>query len=54
MIRITEGQYLAVTEDKMIEIHADTKEKAEKIAWAYFDEPYIVCQIPSIIGYIGS
>ena len=53
MVRITDGEYLAVTENKMIEIQADTKEEARKIADDYFDEPFVVCRIPSIIGFIG-
>ena len=61
MIRINEGSFIAIHNDFMIEVHAETKEQAFKKAKAYFeflekrdlqDAEIVVCRIPAIIGYL--
>ena len=53
MIRIKDGQYLAIINEKrMVEVHADSLEEAKNIANSMFDGDMRVCKIPPIIGYI--
>ena len=53
MVRITNGQFLAVSETQMVEIHAKTKEEAREKAKRFFEnEEYVVCKIPGMINYL--
>ena len=54
MLRLKENQYLAIiNEEKMVEVHADSKERAREIIEKIYDGNICICKIPSIIGYIG-
>lgn len=61
MVRIKDGNYIAIFYDKMIEVKADSKRDAYNKAKRYFeliehrelfDGELKVCQIPSIIGIL--
>lgn len=61
MVRIKDGNYIAIFKDKMIEVKADSKIVAYNKAKRYFelkerrelfDSELKVCQIPSIIGVL--
>lgn len=55
MVRIKNGEYLAIIgSNRMIEVHADSQDEAEQIVSDLCDdEDFMVCRIPSIIGYVG-
>ena len=53
-VRIKSGAYIAIiNENIMIEVHADSSEKAKEIAGNIYDGDITVCKIPSTIGYVG-
>lgn len=61
MVRIKEGNYIAIFYDRMIEVKANEKQEAYEKAKKYFesrehrelfDGELAVCQIPSIIGVL--
>lgn len=61
MVRIKDGNYIAIFYDKMIEVKADSKRDAYNKAKRYFESrahrelfggELKVCQIPSIIGVL--
>lgn len=61
MVRIKEGNYIAIFYDRMIEVKANEKQEAYEIAKKYFesrehrelfDGELTVCQIPSIIDVL--
>ena len=61
MVRIKDGNYIAIFYDRMIEVKADSKRDAYNKAKRYFesrehrelfDGELKVCQIPSIIGVL--
>lgn len=61
MVRIKDGNYIAIFYDRMIEVKADSKRDAYDKAKRYFesrehrelfDDELKVCQIPSIIGIL--
>ena len=61
MVRIKDGNYIAIFYDKMIEVKADSKRDAYNKAKRYFesrehrelfDGELKVCQIPSMIGVL--
>lgn len=61
MVRIKDGNYIAIFNDRMIEVKADSKINAYNKAKRYFelrehrelfDNELKVCQIPSIIGVL--
>ena len=61
MVRIKDGNYIAIFHDRMIEVKADSKKDAYNKAKRYFesrehrelfDGELKVCQIPSIIGVL--
>lgn len=61
MVRIKDGNYIAIFKDKMIEVKADSKIDAYNKAKKYFesrehrelfDSELKVCQIPSIISVL--
>jgi hypothetical protein len=61
MVRIKDGNYIAIFKDKMIEVKADSKRDAYNKAKRYFeskehrelfDSELKVCQIPSIISVL--
>ena len=61
MVRIKDGNYIAIFYDRMIEVKADSKRDAYNKAKRYFeskehrelfDSELKVCQIPSIIGIL--
>ncbi len=61
MVRIKDGNYIAIFKDKMIEVKADSKRDAYNKAKRYFesrerrelfDSELKVCQIPSIINVL--
>ncbi len=61
MVRIKDGNYIAIFYDRMIEVKADSKRDAYDKAKRYFesrehrelfDSELKVCQIPSIIGIL--
>ena len=61
MVRIKDGNYIAIFKDKMIEVKADSKIVAYNKAKRYFelkerrelfDSELKVCQIPSIISVL--
>lgn len=61
MVRIKDGNYIAIFYDRMIEVVADSKIDAYKKAKKYFesrehrelfDGELKVCQIPSMIGVL--
>lgn len=65
MVRLKENNFIAIFNEKMIEVEVsgkEGKEEAYKKAKDYFeakekrkllDDELIVCQIPSIIGVLG-
>lgn len=54
MLKITKYAYLAIiNEEKMIEIRADSKERAREIAEKLYDGDIRVCKIPGVISYVG-
>lgn len=61
MVRIKDGNYIAIFKDKMIEVKADSKRDAYNKAKRYFelkerrelfDSELKVCQIPSMIYFL--
>lgn len=61
MVRIKEGNYIAIFQDRMIEVNTDSKDEAHKMARNYFESrehrelcetEITVCRIPSIIGVL--
>lgn len=61
MVRIKDGNYIAIFHDRMIEVKASEKHEAYKKAKRYFesrehrelfDGELTVCQIPSMIGVL--
>lgn len=61
MVRIKDGNYIAIFHDRMIEVKADSKKDAYNKAKRYFesgehrelfDGELKVCQIPSMIGVL--
>ena len=61
MVKIENGNYIAIFRDRMIEVKADSKRDAYNKAKRYFesseqrelfDHEVKVCQIPSIIGIL--
>ena len=61
MVRLKDGNYIAVFRDRMIEVKADERHEAYEKAKKYFesrehrelfDGEGTVCQIPSIIGVL--
>ena len=52
-VKIKSAEFLAVTEDKMYEIHADNIDEARDIAMKNMGESAVVCRIPAMIGYIS-
>lgn len=61
MVRIKEGNYIAIFHDRMIEVNADSKRDAYNKAKRYFESrehrelretEVTVCCIPSIIGVL--
>lgn len=61
MVRIKDGNYIAIFKDRMIEVKADSKRDAYNKAKRYFelkerrelfDSELKVCQIPSMIYFL--
>lgn len=61
MVRIKDGNYIAIFHDRMIKVKADSKKDAYNKAKRYFesredrelfDGELKVCQIPSMIGIL--
>lgn len=61
MVKIKDGNYIAIFRDRMIEVKADSKRVAYNKAKRYFelrehrelfDGELKVCQIPSMIGIL--
>ena len=62
MVRLKEGNFVAIFRDRMIEVKAEKKEEACEKAKMYFesreqrvlsDNELTVCQIPPIIGCLN-
>lgn len=61
MVRLKDGNYVAIFRDRMIEVNANERHEAYEKAKKYFesrehrelfDGEVTVCQIPSIIGVL--
>lgn len=50
MVRIKDGNYIAIFRDRMIEVKADSKRDAYNKAKRYFELVYVIVDIPHI-GY---